>query len=360
MRELPRDDPTIRPANKMVPEEGYWFFKWLPETIVDVIDDWSPMPISVVEGLSRVEQIQALRALIIQRNYDVVLSHSYSSGFVFSMIRSIFGGRHPAHFIIDVGCLNGNRESRAQIAAIGMSLKSVDGLIYHSTVNEDFYSSHFPDLNRRFVPLGLDTSYFKPLDENPSEDYALSIGTRFRDYETLANAWKGVDYPLRIVGQNRRTINRNRNITFTPEVPINELNALIHNARLIVLPIEGRRYSVGQMTVLQCMAMKKTIIVTDVPGISDYVSNGANCLTIREGSKSDIRNAVQLALRDENLSARLAEKARSDAVAKFDERAMASGILSFMRECLGEKTEAKSWLPARPEDSEVSTLRLAI
>ena len=86
------------------------------------------------------------------------------------------------------------------------------------------------------------------------------------------------------------------------------------------------------MTTLQCMAMKKPIIVTDVPGVRDYVSSGKNCLTVREGSQDDIEEAVQLLLRDKDLAERIAVEARSNAVARFDERTMASEIISFINE----------------------------
>lgn len=329
---LREDDPMIKSPNKIVDGADYWFFKGLRDVFVDVIDNWSPQPLAAVERRSGVELTQALRAIAIQREYDAVLSHSYNSGFAFSMIRSLGRESQPPHIVIDIGCLNGNRSDPIQIALIRKSLKSVNGLIYHSRVNEEFYSSHFPDLRRRFIPFGMDTQFFKPMSETPTDDYVLSIGKTFRDYRTLVSAWRHIDYPLRIVGPKRLDTGDSRRIELIPEISITDLNKLIHNARFVILPIEGRRYSMGQMTTLQCMAMRKPIIVTDVPGVRDYVCSGKNCLTIREGSEDDIERAVQQLLRDKELAERIAAEARSNAVARFDERTMASEIISFISE----------------------------
>ena len=329
---LSEDDRAIKPPNKIVAGANYWFFKDFADVAVDVIDNWSPRPLAALGRFSRVELTQALRAIRIQRKYDVVLSHSYNSGFVFSMIRSLGLKSGPPHVVIDIGCLNGNRSSPIQIALIRRSLKSVNGLIYHSKVNEEFYSSHFPSLRREFIPFGVDTEFFKPMKDRPTGEYALSIGKIFRNYETLVRAWKHIDYPLRIVGPTRLNTEGLRRIEVIPETPIADLNRLIHNARFVILPIEGIRYSIGQMTTLQCMAMRKPIIVADVPGVRDYIRDGKNCIAVRDGSAEDIENAVKLLLGDDGFADRIAAEARADAVARFDEKTMASRIVSFVSE----------------------------
>ena len=329
---LCQDDPTVRSANKVVSGAEYWFFSGRTDIVVHVIDNWSPRPLSVIERYSHVEFTQAFRALKIQRQYDIILSHSYNSGFIFSLIRSLRRKSMPPHVVIDIGCLNGNRSNPIQIALIREGLKSVKGLIYHSRVNEEFYSSHFPDLRRKFVPFGVDTGFFKPMMVEPTGEYAISIGKRFRDYETLVEAWKNVDYPLRIVGPGGLDTKGNRKIEVIPETSIDNLHRLIHHARFVILPIEARRYSMGQMTMLQCMSMRKPIIVTDVPGISDYIRSGRNCMTVHNGSAEDIETAAHVLLSDKTFAERIAAEARLDAVEKYDEKIMASRIFSFLDE----------------------------
>ena len=329
---LCEDDPTVRSPNKVVAGARYWFFNHTPSIEAQVLDDWAPKPMAITERISGIRVCQALRAVKDQGRHDVVLSHSYNSGFVFSMIRSLRHERNPPHFVIDIGCLNGGRSNHAQIALIRKSLESVAGIIYHSSINEEFYSCHFPELRRQFVPFGVDTEFFNSMKKEPRADYVLSVGSRFRDYRTLLKAWEGVEFPLKIVGAKITDSVANKRIEGIAEVSIERLRSLIHNARFVILPIQARPYSVGQMTLLQCMAMRKPVIVTNVPGVRDYTRNGENCLTIGEGSTEDARGAALSLLEDESLSRRIGEEARRDVVERFNEKTMAFRIVSFIED----------------------------
>ena len=329
---LNEDDPAIPPANKIVDGEGYWFFRTVPDISVDVLDNRAPAPLRKLSDLLRVEFHQALRAFVAQNDYDAIISHSYSSAFIFSILRSATRKYSPPHYVIDIGCLNGNRLDGFQIPLIKRSLKSIDGVIYHSRINERLYSRHFPRLRRKFVMFGIDTCLNAPLNSTPTNEYVLSIGRAKRDYDTLVKAWRDIDFPLKIVGPSRIDTEGCEKIEVIPEVSIAELVTLIHNSRFIVLPIKGVPYSIGQMTTLLCMAMKKATIVTDVPGIRDYVVDGVNSITIPEGSADRLVSAARLLFDRQDLTDRIAAQARADTVEKFDEKTMAAEIVSFISE----------------------------
>lgn len=199
---ISEDDPSLLPANKMVENEGYWFFKHLQGLEVQVIDSRAPFPFGYLSKIIKLEFVQALIAFVRQKEFDVILSHSFNSGFVFALIRSIVPIRGPPHFVIDVGSLNGGKESRLQIALLKRALKSVAGLIHHSTINEEFYAKHFPTTKREFVYLGENADLYRPDASSHPGDFALSIGHSFqRDYGTLVKAWSRIDIPLRSLDQ---------------------------------------------------------------------------------------------------------------------------------------------------------------
>lgn len=331
--EVAEDDPSIFPANKMVAGGRYWFFRHLKDIDVEIIDNSAPFPLNAIRNHTKIELYQPLKALVAQSRYDVLISHSYNSGFVLSFLRSLSRRKKPPHIVIDIGCLNGGRSSPLQIALLRFALRSVEGLVYHSSVNEEFYAKHFPRLKRAFVPYGTDFEYFKPLESVASEDYALSIGYAKRDYQTLIEAWRRVDFPLKIVGRTDVDTRGLRNVELVPHVSISRLIELIHNSRFVVLPIVEDPYSVGQMTFTQCMSMSKAVIVTDVAGVADYAQDGVNCLKVRSGDPEDIVEKVNRLLQDRETATAIARRARKDVMERFSEERMAKDIREFIIGC---------------------------
>ena len=337
---LPSDDPSILTSNKIVGSDAYWFFRHMPEVDVEVLDNATPFPLNLLRDLLKVEIFQPFKALVRQNDYDAVISHSFNAGFVFAILRSFLSRRTPPHFDIDVGSLNGGKENNLQIASIRFALKSVAGILCHSSVNEEFYSKHFTTANREFVSFGVDPTLFKPLAGKASNNFALSVGSTRRDYATLMNAWRQIDFPLKIVGSKMSSLENAPNIQLLGVVPIDKLVELVHNSKFVILPFEDVKYSVGQMTLLQCMAMNKTVIVTSAAGVNDYLLDGDNCLTVRVGNESDIVEKVNLVLRDKDLTERIASRARETVSSRFNEESMAAEILDFIKRTSSTETSS--------------------
>ena len=331
--EIAEDDPSIFAANKIVAHDRYWFFKHMPDMDMKVIDNSAPFPLNVVRDIIKIELCQPLKAFVAQSEYDVLISHSYNSGFVLSLLRSLALRKRPPHIVIDVGSLNGGRSNPLQIALLRFALRSVAGLIYHSSVNEEFYAKHFQNVKRVFVPYGTDVEFFKPLESVPSGDYALSIGYAKRDYQTLIEAWRKIDFPLKIVGRTDVDIRGLGNVEVIPKVSISRLREYIHGSRFVVLPIGRDRYSVGQMTLTQCMSMSRAVIVAAVPGVADYAQHGVNCLLFRSGDAEDLVEKVNVLMRDPDTLRAISLRARKDVIERFSEGRMAKEIMDFIRSC---------------------------
>jgi len=329
---LEKDDLSIPTPNKIVKGKDYWFFKYLPEWKVDIIDNTSLFPLNLIERNTKIQIFQQIRAILKENKYDLIISHSYLSGFIFSVIRSLVNIKFPPHFIIDIGCLNGGVENKLQINILKFAIKSVSGLIYHSKVNENFYSKYFYNIPRKYITFGVDPEFFRPLEYSPSQDYILSIGYAKRDYITLLKSWEKINYPLKIVGTTALDVQSLKNVKLIPKVPINVLKELIHNALFIVLPIVDVPYSVGQMTLLQCMAMEKTVIVTRVPGILDYVKDNVNGIFVKYRSYKDLIEKVEYLLSNPEEIRRIGINARYSILENYTEEKMAKDIYRFIKE----------------------------
>ena len=345
---LDKDDPSVPSPNKVLRGDVYWFFKHIPDMKVDVLDNRAPFPLGMISRKSKVEIFQALRALLIQGKYDLVISHSFNSGFVFSFLRRMLRLRHPPHIVVDVGCLNGGKEHRGQIALMSFALKSVAGLVYHSRVNKDFYDKHFPWIETAFVFFGVDPDSFSPPSIMPDGDYAISVGVTKRNYHTLIRAWEGIAFPLKIVGPDNMQVSRTRDVQVLPRVPIDQLIQMIIDARFVVLSLEEARYSVGQMTLIQSMALQKPIVVSGISGIKDYLTDGVTCVVCRPGDPEDLAEKVKLLLENRALAKMISNNARTDAISRFTEKAMAQSIGLFAARLIGSLASTPDSPPRSP------------
>jgi glycosyltransferase involved in cell wall biosynthesis len=339
-------DGGLQSPNVIRPGGKYWFFKHWPDqnAQVDVLD-FCRLP--VINHLERYwlkfYVIQAIKALPRIDRYDLIISHGAQSGVLLAFARSLVGRRRPPHVIIDIGCFNGGRSRRLEILPLRQAAKSVAGVISHNSFQQDYYEKNLPFLaqKHRFVPFGTDPGFFEPLDLE-TENRILSVGYMKRDWSTLLKAFEGLrsDAKLRIIGVPEQgelnlSSNLNSRVECRPYVPIRELKEEMARAKFVVIPLPYFKYSLGQMTLLQSMSMRKAVIVTDAPGVADYVENGSNALSFRPGDASDLKTKMEMLLRDPELADRLAANARRSVVTSFNEERLAHGLYQAVNELCG-------------------------
>lgn len=335
MHYLSQDRLDIQPPDKQLCGHPYWFFRYWPEADAQVdILDYSALP-----GLHPLEQkvlrfylLQSFRALGRSRHYDLIISHSAQSGVVLAALRRLLGRKMPPHVIIDIGCFNGGRESAMQLAPIKFSARSLSGLIYHASVQKEYYRRHLPWLPARFVPLGVDSDFFQPLDLKV-EDYAVAVGNYQRDYRTLMAAWKKLPanrWRLKIIGINKLAGELPPGVELVDRVPIDELKRQIAQARFVVLPLEYKKYAYGQLTLLQAMALAKAVVVSRVPSTTDYVTDGVDALFVNPYDADDMSTKLRRLWEEPERAQALGEAARHTAE-RFNEAAMAADIHDFIQ-----------------------------
>ena len=118
-----------------------------------------------------------------------------------------------------------------------------------------------------------------------------------RDYELLVRAARPLDVPV--------TLATNQVATHRPDLPANVRAGRISHAEFIdqlrrstvvVVPLKvGIERSAGRQTYLNAMAMGKLVIVTDSPGVRDYIENRWTGLII-PADVGALTTAIQWAL----------------------------------------------------------------
>lgn len=120
-------------------------------------------------------------------------------------------------------------------------------------------------------------------------DYFFSGGNSLRDYGLLEDAVAGLDVRVRI------------GTRWSPRLPTAQLDtstvthteflALMRASRAVVLPLMRSTRSTGQQTYLNAMALGKPVIVTDAPGVRDYIEAGVTGVVV-EPTVSALRAAI--------------------------------------------------------------------
>ena len=338
VRKYERIPEDIQAPDYIVPDEKYWFFRYFPEdTQVDVIDISS---FSFWEKFERNKLhfyiIQPIKALFRIRKYDIVLSHGMPSGIVLALFRRLFKTR-AKHIVFDIGSFNSAAETGKILKLNQFASKSIDGIIYHSSNQIEYYKKFYPWMvnKAKFIPFGTDLEYFK-IDENENikkEKFILAIGYNMRDYTTLIDAYMEIktDVKLKIIGNKDIKVTDNR-IEICGPISKRKLNEQIQKAKFCVLPLEYKNFSFGQMTLLQQMYFGKAVITAKVPSVVDYVEDGKNVILYESKNKKDLQEKISDLLENEKLRSTIGNNARECVINNYNEKNMAEKIEKFIKE----------------------------
>lgn len=331
-----------QPPDYYIKQEPYWFFRYFQEKPdVDVVD------ISSFPWLERVEKNklrfyiwQTLRVLPSLDQYDLVLSHGAQSGIVLSLLRRVFKTK-AKHIVFDIGSFNSAAESGLALKLMQMASKSIDGLIYHTSSQLDYYRQFYPWLvsKSRFIPFGTDLHYFDPAglpDRSDKNTYIICVGASKRDWDTLVKAYQMLhtDVKLRLVGKINEKYVGVEGMEQLDHVPVNELIEQIHNSLFAVLPLEQFNYSYGQMTLMQQMALEKCVVAARVNSLVDYANDGDTVVFYTPCDAEDLAKKLDRTLSDETYRADIARAGRLWLQERCCEPIMAKEIENFIAEVL--------------------------
>lgn len=120
-----------------------------------------------------------------------------------------------------------------------------------------------------FTPFPATMSTSTPTSD---EGYLFAGGNSLRDYELLEEALEGTDIPTRIAArwQPRRDL---ANVE-VQTLPHDGFVAAMAASHAVVVPLAETVRSAGQQTYLNAMALGKPVVVTESPGVRDYVRHG--------------------------------------------------------------------------------------
>jgi len=339
------DDGLIQPPDKQVADQGYWFFRYFPSGYqVDIIDRGRKSWFRDFEKKIKFYILQPIRAFRKRNTYDIVVSHGAQSGLVYELLCS-FVKKKPPHLMFDIGGLNGARINHYETPLIRFALRKRPYILVHSSRQVDFYREYYPQLTAkvRFIPFGVDCSYFTPKPTVSRTRTILTFGKAKRDNLTLCEAFSRIGdkrgYRLIVVGEqelSRRFAHVNE-ISFRPVVPLPELMRLIAESEFIVIPLPEYRYSYGQMSFLQSMAMGKALIVTRTTSSVDYINEAPGVIGVEPYDVEGMEHAIEDMIGMDHARREAIGMANRDYVtSNYNECDMSKAICDYINEIVNE------------------------
>lgn len=339
-----------KPNDKQPPDyylqgESYWFYRYFREQPeVDVID------ISSFRWLENFEKNkirfyiwQALKAIPKLSKYDLIVSHGMQSGVVISLWRKLFKTKSK-HVVFDIGAFNSAAEKGIALKLMQFTSKSIDGLIYHTSSQIEYYKKYFPWIvdKCRFIRFGTDVEFFNPVTLKQTDEqnsYMICVGYAKRDWDTVVKAYQKLnsDIKLRFVGHIEEKFKKIRGIEQISFIPIKELINQIYNAKLSILPLESFNYSYGQMTLMQQMALRKCVIAAKVPSLVDYIDDGRTAILYEAKNVDDLVGKMKMILDNDEMNKKVGLEGRKFLCEECNEQHMALEIERYFFEVCYEK-----------------------
>jgi glycosyltransferase involved in cell wall biosynthesis len=181
----------------------------------------------------------------------------------------------------------------------GWMFAKIDRFVVFSQLERTLYAKAFRLPEKRFDVIHWGTTppiveSFETLFE-PGK-YVCAIGGNARDYATLLDAARLVPH-IRFVcvvrPNNLCGLDIPANVTVHTNLPIGQTMNILAHSRFMVLPLLHSEVPCGHVTIVAAMYLAKAFIITDSDGISDYVQNEYNAVTIPPRSATALADATQ-------------------------------------------------------------------
>ncbi|WP_240535719.1 glycosyltransferase family 4 protein [Bradyrhizobium sp. STM 3809] len=221
-------------------------------------------------------------------------------------------------------------------AVFRVLLARVDGFVVFSNVEREIYSEAFdvPIDQFHFVHWGMAKPATTP-SIIPAEDYGYiaAIGGNGRDYKTLVAAARllpDIKFVLVVRPENLYGLELPRNVFARVDIAFGEAMETLRLARFMVLPLNPGEVPCGHITLAAAMHLGKAIIATSSPGVSDYVQNEDNAISVKAGAVDELVGAIRRLWGDSAACERFGERGRMFAEENCTEAGVARQFRSYL------------------------------
>ncbi|MGL5793821.1 MAG: glycosyltransferase family 4 protein [Waterburya sp.] len=196
----------------------------------------------------------------------------------------------------------------------------IDLFIAHSRAQIDFLRDYLqlPESKLGYLWYPTDCKFFTPGEPSPNKTRPLivSVGIELRNYRVLATATENLDVDVKIAGFSQFTPRLADN--FPKTLPANmsnrsytlsELLQLYRDADVVVVCIKPSNWSAGATALVEAMACRKPIVVTQTEGLKEYVADSDAFISVEPEDAQGLQQAIAHLLNNPQEAEERAEKA---------------------------------------------------
>jgi len=264
---------------------------------------------------------QLIEALFIINRYDVVLSHKEKVGLPLALLMKVLKIRIPHIIIISRITSVDEKKSRQKMWFLEKTKDSINKFIIWSSMQRKIAIEELGIAPEKMILVkrGTDQKFWKPQDRQT--DMICSVGMEARDYPTLVEALRPLNIPCHIVagaarGEIFNTVKKLLSIRDLPDfITVGKkkpagLRDLYARSRFVVVPLLPTDSDNGLTTILESMAMGKTVICSRAEGQIDVIQDGVTGIFVPQGDVEAMRQAILDLWNDPARCKRMGEKAR--------------------------------------------------
>lgn len=266
---------------------------------------------------------QQIRALLIKNEIDVIYAPFAAATTKFLLILKFLKIiKTPIVAMIHYPLLGSNSNNKL-VKSLGKKLmKGFDRMLFISenikSDNVKSFGLSPQEYEKRFVHLnwGAETAFYEKnfTCENEEEGYFISSGQTDRDFDTLIEAFRGLNSNLKIFAKpdyKPKTDNIPPNVEInTRKITSKEIIQLYKNSLAVLICFKMRQKSTLGLTVLfDTMAIGKPVIITENPYIDVDVEKEEIGYKVAEGDIEAWREKLKILIDNPGLRKSMGKKA---------------------------------------------------
>ncbi len=222
--------------------------------------------------------------------------------------------------------------SKRSVAA--RALRQVDRFVVHSSVEVDRYAVllGLPVDRFRFVPLQYGAEVQTEPPTGVDDPYIFATGSGYRDYETFFAAVERTGHRTLVLASDRvlAGLRVPPNVEILRQRPRPEIRRLVRHARVNVVPLTDRAITAGIVTIVETFRHGRSLVITDRPGLDDYIVEGKNALCTRLFDPASMADAIEAMWTDEHLRRDLDATAERFAADNCTDEAAARSLVRIL------------------------------
>lgn len=266
--------------------------------------------------LESLDPFRAIRTALRRKRFDLVVSVFEGGATPLVLLRALRLFNRPV-YLWDIG-LTETWKLRERI--LDFTVPRVDGVMVLGTNQVACIRERWRyDGEIAVIGHHVDTDFFHPMAATDG-GAVLSVGDDIgRDFATLLQAARGLDREV-VIKASRHSPAIPPDVTnarvIRERLSYVQLRDLYAAAEIVVVPTHVTMNACGVSTILEASAMGKPLVVSDNPGIHDFIVPDETCLVVPPGAAGALHEALRALMADKALRDRLGANARQFALEK--------------------------------------------